>query len=590
MSPAAKAPPDGPEPDLFSPADEPSNDRLLRIDGDRGLSLAEKIAAGLQRLGYRTALHRIRLRGRFPLRLLAVPVDPMPGDRAVGARILAGRLPHSGYNAPARTVRLDDPAAPPAWRDWVNGFAWLRDLAAAADRKTGAAAAELLVARWLAQYGEFDAAAWRPDLVGQRILFWTAYAPYILSSPDLVHRSAVLNALARWARHLDRAVEKMPDGLGRVTAAGGLVVAGLLIPGGEARLKRGETLFDRALDALLLPDGGVTDRSPLTQLQLLELLLFVQSAYLARGGRATAPLVAALGRLVPALKGMVMGDGGFGAWHGGAAIRPERIDHAVRLSKVMARPSRQGAFSGYQRVAAGRSVIVVDAGPPPQARAAAAAHAGTLAFELSDGPQRLVVNCGAGIGLAKPLSPELAAALRTTAAHSTLVLGDSNSTRIRPDGALGKGVEEVVANRQESEEGVWLDLAHDGYVRRFGVRHRRRLFLSADGGDLRGEDLLETVPGRRVRRRGAGAGFDVRFHLGPGVEVVPTADGQGALLRLADGIVWQVRVRGGGLALDDSVWIDHDGVARTTRQLVVSGVASGGGAGGVNWSFKRAGR
>lgn len=588
MSAIDARPPDDSERDLFTPNDDAPGERLRRIDGDKGLSLSERVAAGLHRLSYRTALHRIRLRGHFPLKLIAVPADPIPGDRAAGENLVRGRMIHGGHNAMLRTARFADPAAPAAWRDWAHGFGWLRDLAAVTDRQAGSAIAEPLVARWLAQHAEFDAAAWRPDLVATRLLFWTAYAPYILSSPDLVYRSAVLNALARSARHLDRIVGRLADGMIRVTAVSGLIAAALVIPGMEARLPRAEGLLGTALDAVVAPDGGTADRSPLTQLRLVELLLFVRAAYTARGRQPADAITAALARLIPALKSVVMGDGAFGAWHGGGSARPERIDRAVVLSGIMPRPSRSASPAGYQRLAAGKVFAVVDAAPPPQARAGDAAHAGTLAIELSDGGSRLIVNCG-GACPETPLSAELAAALRTTAAHSTLVLADTNSTRIRAGGALGKGVEEVVVNRNESEDGVWLDMVHDGYVRRFGVCHRRRIFLSADGGNLRGEDLIESAPGRRLRRRGARAAFDVRFHLAPAIEITVTADGRGALLKLADGRIWRFRARGGVLAVDDSVWIDHDSAARATHQLVISATTAAG-AGGVSWIFERAGR
>ena len=603
-APPSVSPPDAP--DLFTvrPVDRTDDrlhsgggDRLRRGAGptasDKGVSLIERLAAGVRRLSYRTALHRIRLRGHFPLKLLAVPADPIAGDAAVGARIVAGRLPHAGYNAP-RTLRFGDPAAPLAWREWAHSFAWLRDLAAVADRARGAAIAEPVVARWLADHSEFDAAAWRPDLIARRLIFWTSYAPYILSSPDLVYRSTVLNALARMARHLDRVVDKVPDGVARVTATAGLTVAALLIPGVDARLARAEGLLDRALDAVVAGDGGVVDRAPATQLALIELLLQVRAAYRARGRPASAAVTAALDRLVPALAAVVMGDGATGAWHGGAvggdggANSSGRLSAAFAASGVLARPPRAAGGGGYHRIAGGATVLVVDAAPPPQARVADAAHAGTLAFELSDGAHRLVVNCG-GAG-ALPLPVELARGLWTTAAHSTLVLANSNSTRLRADGALGRGVEEVVVNRHESEDGVWIDLVHDGYQRRFGVRHRRRLFVGADGSDLRGEDAVEPATGTRLRRRGASAGFDVRFHLGPHVEATPTADGQGALLKLPDGRVWQVRARGGPLAVDDSVWVGPDGVARPTKQLVIAATTSAAGSGSVAWTFKRAGK
>jgi len=561
-----------------------ANQRLLRVDGDRGLSLTEKLTASLHHLSYRTPLHRFRLRGRYPLRLLGVPADPIPGDAAVGERIIAGRLIHAGHNA-AATASFDDPAAPSEWRDWAHGFAWLRDLAAAAPRAAGARVAEPIVARWLAEHAEFDAVSWRPDLLGRRLMFWSAYAPYILSSGDLVYRSAVLNAMARWARHLERAVDKLPDGLPRVAALGGLVTAALLIPGGEARLVRGQTALATALDAVLLPDGGIVTRAPLDQIELLELLLLLEGVYRARDMPLPAPFGLAVARLLPALKGVTMGDGTPGAWHGSGGVAATRLLHAIgHAGGANVRPARHGADSGYQRLTGGKTIVVADAGPPPVARVAARAHAGTLAFEMSDGAQRLVVNCGGARGLPRPLSPELAAGLRTTAAHSTLILDDTNTTRIRPDGGLGRGVEEVVANRQESEEGSWLDLAHDGYAKRFGVRHRRRLFLSADGSDLRGEDALEPLPGRRARPRHGR--IDVRFHLAPGVEAAPTVDGLGALLRLPDGGVWQFRVRGGALAVEPSLSIGGDGRPRATQQLVVAAAADAA----VAWSFKRAGK
>lgn len=559
-----------------------ADQRLLRIDGEKGLSLTEKLSARFHHFSYRTPLHRFRLRGRYPLRLLGVPADPLTGDAAIGERILAGRLIHAGHNA-ATTARFDDPAAPLAWREHVHGFAWLRDLAAAAPRAEGARVAEPIVARWLAAHTEFDADSWRPDLTGTRLMFWAAYAPYILSSGDLVYRSAVLNAMARWARHLDRAVDKLPDGLPRVAALTGLVAAALLIPGGEARQVRGEAALARALDAVLLPDGGIVTRAPLDQLELLERLLLLEAVYRTRDLGLPVAIGHAVARLIPALKGVTMGDGAPGAWHGSARLDAARVAHAVTCAGGdTVRPARHGADSGYQRLTGGKTIVVADAGPPPVARVAAHAHAGTLAFEMSDGSQPVVVNCGGACGLPRPLAAELANGLRTTAAHSTLVLDDTNSTRIRPDGALGRGVEEVVANRQESEEGSWLDLAHDGYAKRFGVRHRRRLFLSADGTDLRGEDVLEPVARHRRPRHGR---VDARFHLAPGIEASPTVDGLGALLRLPDGRVWQFRARGGALAVEPSLVIGIDGRPRATQQLVVSAAADTP----LAWSFKRAG-
>jgi uncharacterized heparinase superfamily protein len=182
------------------------------------------------------------------------------------------------------------------------------------------------------------------------------------------------------------------------------------------------------------------------------------------------------------------------------------------------------------------------------------------------------------------LPASLAEGLRTTAAHSTLTLADSNSTAIHADGTLGRGVTEVELSRQESDAASRIEASHDGYERRWGFLHRRQLLLTGDGRELRGEDAL--LPRGRKRRVGA-TGFAIRFHLGRGVQAAGTADGQAAILRLPGGSLWQFRCRGGAMGIEDSVWIDGEGRPVTVQQLVVSGEAAAGGS-NVSWAFKRA--
>jgi uncharacterized heparinase superfamily protein len=252
---------------------------------------------------------------------------------------------------------------------------------------------------------------------------------------------------------------------------------------------------------------------------------------------------------------------------------------------VRTKPLRQAREWGYQRLASGETVVVVDAAPPPLGRISGGGCASTLAFELSDRDRRLVVNCGGGNGGGANLPPSLAQGLRTSAAHSTLILSDTNSTAVLADGGLGKGVTEVELDREDGEAEARIEARHDGYAKRFGLDHRRTLILSEGGRELHGEDVLAPARGRK---RSTSAGFALRFHLGPDVEASPTADGQGALLRIDRGPLWQFRCRGGSLAIDDSLWVDAEARPRPSRQLVVSGESPPGGA-AISWVFRRAG-
>jgi uncharacterized heparinase superfamily protein len=557
--------------------------RLIRAGDDRGLSLFERFNLRFHRFAWKTPLHRLRLRGRMPLKLIAVPKDPIAGDKAAGEALLAGLLSHNGTEIPVEGFDFATLGLPEDFVSYLHSFAWLRDLSAAATRERGAKRAEGIARAWLAAHGEqISEPAWRADLWGRRILFWTAYAPYILSSTDPVYRSSLLYALARGARHLERTADKALPGLPRIAAWSGVIAAALVVQGGPARLKSGEAGLSCAFGLSLHDDGGLVSRSPTEQIAMVEILGQLRAVYTAARREAPEWLTEGLTASVGALLSVTLGDDALSSWQGGHMASRRRVAAAAEGAGIDALPLRQARGWGYQRVQARTSVLVFDAAPPPPPRALKGACASTLAFEFSDGPNRLIVNCG-GAGEARgALPPALVHALRTTAAHSTLALGDRNSTAIHEDGSLGKGVGEVELVRDDTA-GSRIEASHDGYVRRYGLLHERRLNLTSDGRHLVGEDRL-IATGRR--RRAEAVPFAIRFHLAPGIEATPTADGQGALLRLR-GAVWQFRCRGGQLAAEDSLWIDGEARPHATLQLVVTGETPAEGM-TISWELKRA--
>jgi uncharacterized heparinase superfamily protein len=567
----------------IAPADEvpiDSGKQLIRAGDEGGTTLFDRIAWRLRRFSV-PALGR-----RAPLKLVAVPKDPVAGDKSAGEALMQGALLHRGDRIPVDRIdfaRTGD--MPRDLADRLHSFAWLRDIAAAATRERAAKRAERIVDSWLAAHGAHPAEpAWRPDNAGRRLLFWTAYAPYILSSRDSGYRAAVLRHLAQTTRHLDKAADRAPPGLARVSAWAGLVASALVLQGGPVRLGRAEAGLMRALEASLSDDGGLVSRAPAEQLVLVETFAQLRAAY--NAGHADVPerVADAMAGAVGALLGATLGDEALSSWQGGNPLSRRRIAAAVEGSGVRARPLRQARGWGYQRLDAKNSVLILDGAPPPPSRGPSLGSASTLAFEMSDGANRLIVNCGGPGAAVDALPAQLVRALRTTAAHSTLTLGDRNSTAILEDGTLGKGVGQVELARDETGGIATVEASHDGYVKRFGLLHQRQLILSADGRELRGQDSLAAA-GRR--RRGDPVPFAVRFHLAPAVEAASTADGQGALLRVRGATVWQFRCRGGRLTIEESLWIDGDGIPHATSQLVVAGETPHEGM-TIGWVLRRA--
>ncbi|GGE04644.1 hypothetical protein GCM10011515_25320 [Tsuneonella deserti] len=581
------------------------------IEPGRALALADfsppAVGAGeaLIRLAYRLGVSGATLARPFGKparpRLLATVESPLAGDRAAGVALRAGHFLVYGVKAPIAQMDFA-PAArlTPPFERTVHGFTWLRDLCVSAPREQCTATAERILAAWLAANPgpggkQGKGAAWTVENAGLRLLGWLVHAPLILSGQDSRLRTKALKAMEETARWLDRSVSKAGDGLGQVAGWSAIVSAGLLLPDGKPRRLFGEAGLVRALGELVAEDGGVLSRSPLAQAQAIALLIELKACYRAVRREPPAAIEAMLGMLVPPLLTLTHGDGGLGSWQGAGAVPAERIAALVSASGVRTRPLKDARQWGYQRIVAGKSVLQFDAAPPPLARHARSGCASTLAFELSHGPQRIVVNCGGAAFAGGQVPVRIEQGLRATAAHSTLVLGDANSTAVLLNGKLGGGVGEVeldrrtIAPEKAGRGATRLEASHDGYVARNGLIHRRILILRDDGSELRGEDLL--VPAGKKGKRGK-IGFAIRFHIGPGIDLGLTANGRGAGLALPDGTYWQFRCgelgEGAALSIEESLWVDGQGRPQPIEQLVIQGLTPRSG-GSFSWLFKKMG-
>ena len=524
-------------------------------------------------------------------RLLATVENPLPGDPVGGTALRAGHFLVHGVKAPIAQLDFSPGAhlAPPFERV-VHGFTWLADLEACAPRPQCTQAAERVLAAWLAANPHpGKGAAWKVDNAGHRLLGWLVHAPLLIGGNDKPLRSRTLAAAAETARWLDRNVRRADDRLSEVAGWCAIVAAGLLLPEGKPRRLFGEAGLHRALGELVGDDGGVLSRSPLDQIEAISLLIRLAACYKAVRREVPQGMAAMRRMLVPPLLSMVHSDGGLASWQGAAALTEDRLRPLIAASGVRSRALQDARQWGYQRVGAGRSVLLLDAAPPPLARHTRHGCASTLAFEFSHGSNRLIVNCG-GAATAGGLVPaRIEQGLRATAAHSALVLGDANSTAVLIGGKLGSGVTQVEVERRMAETGkvpaTRIEASHDGYVSRYGLIHRRVLVLSDDGSELRGEDVL--VPAGRKGQRGK-ISYAIRFHLGPQVDASPTDSGRGAHLSLRDGGYWQFLTPQGGVTIEESLWVDGEGRPHPVQQLVIEGMESRSG-GRFSWLLRKMG-
>jgi uncharacterized heparinase superfamily protein len=540
----------------------------------------------LANLGLRSARRLHLAAGRFTGKPAPAGVRPLratPGGNAeTAADIYHGRWRLAGYTVECSPDGpFTDRTGNAAWTEALHGFAWLRDLATSGG-ELQRVHARGLVMDWIANGYRRLPAAQRSGVMAERVRTWTLHAPFLLAGASVQFEAAFLDELGRQVQELSLVGPASDDADERLAAAASVALAALALKGYEPMQA---TAFEQLTQELLrqiLPDGGHGSRSPQRLAQcLLTIMPVVIAADDLRIGLPSG-FGSTVMRMTTALRFFLHRDGGLAVFNGVARTLGRDIgDFLAAMPAASALPHRLPQ-SGYVRFTHGATVVLVDGGLTPPGGANALAIPAPGAFELSDGVNRLVVNCGA------PVNPDRdwVRAARTTAACSTAVIGDASAGRFTRSAIVSHilgapaitGLERCEAEVDETSQGSLLKIIHDGYASRFGCWHERRIFLSACGQDLRGEDSFHLD-----ERRATHADFAIRFHLHP--SVVVETDAEGVRLVTPGGRSWAFIARGGRLAVEPSIYLPDQTAAAASRQIVLRGNLAA--ARRVTWSFKR---
>jgi uncharacterized heparinase superfamily protein len=511
-------------------------------------------------------------------RLVIAPQDLRTADATRATEIYSGRFAFAGkvVVCDRRSIFEMEPPSD-EWAAALLGFGWLRHLRAAESGITRANA-RALVDEWISFQGGWHSIGWRPDVLARRIISWLSQSTLVLQDADVRFYRRYLRSLLRQVRYLRHTAGDARRGVARLQAVIALSYAALCIAGQARHIKSMTERLKGELERQILPDGGHASRDPGAVIEILLDLLPLRQAFASRNIAPPQALQNAIDRMMPMLRFFRHSEGTFAHFNGMGATPADLLLTLLAYDEARGAPFANAPYSGYQRLAAGGAVAVVDTGCAPPIEMSLDAHAGCLSFEFSAPRQSLIiVNCGMptiGRENWRPIA-------RATAAHSTVTFNDASSARFVELATFRRmlggspivgGPTRVTVNREESSDTIALRAMHDGYAARFGILHERVLILSTDGMRLEGEDIFLDADGES-RVRSARDEFAIRFHLHPTVRATRLTDGHGVMLMTPNKEVWTFSAHHDQVELEDSVYLAGSEGPRRTLQLVIRGHA-----------------
>jgi len=521
--------------------------------------------------------YRLTLKGRVPDGFVAAPHDGRPANTLLGKAILSGR--YTLANARMSVQGSGDPwnrASPSrAFAIELHRFAWLPHLMTQGD--DGAKEAMRLFLLWQKTFRSWTPFTWSEAVLPRRLINLSIFARRLAAAGQPWETHTLAQSIAEQGRHLLRLHNNAAYQASRAVT---LVAIGCVLSGkvGDSFRRKGLKRLPKALRRSTSSDGSPVSRSPEQALELLYDLLLLIDSLSQRSQPVPDYIEDHIGRLSRFVRALSHPDGSLVAFQGAESLLEDQIAPALihtesRAGATLPNVLEQGR---YHRML-GRSLSVfVDAGEAKAGDFGFAACDYPMTFEVSGGRDKLIVSPGWS-----PAQSEHQA-LRVIGAANTLSLGDE--LILKPlAGRFGELLNftlqgpryKVRSRRVEAEDsGTLLELEHDGWRPKFGLKHERRLYVDAQRDELRGEDrLTPQSTGRAAQKQmPVSTPYAVRFLLHPEVQASLARDRKSILLRGPGGRGWWLRHDAQDVAISEGT-VFEKGMARKTTLIVLHGAA-----------------
>ena len=204
--------------------------------------------------------------------------------------------------------------------------------------------------------------------------------------------------------------------------------------------------------------------------------------------------------------------------------------------------------------------VFFDIVQPNKDKISSSLSAGTLSFEFSGFGEKIITNCGASESLSK--NPEY---LRYSAAHSTIILQNTNISEIKEDNPHIRFPQSVIFNQTSDDEKIIWEGSHNGYLKKFNVIIKRKIIILKKENKILGEDLFISLNKNHDRII-----FHTRFHLTPNISSNFTNNKKNIILRTKSNHIWLFK-SDMELIEEDSIIVDNNST-ELTKQIVLKGI------------------
>jgi len=239
---------------------------------------------------------------------------------------------------------------------------------------------------------------------------------------------------------------------------------------------------------------------------------------------------------------------------------------------------------GYAILSGKKILLIMDIGSSPEKKFSKNYQCGCLSFEIISGNTKLICNSGFYFKEKNKLN----IISKSTAAHSTLYLNNHSSCTFKKTSFYNNNYNsELLTSLKIQSKKINIEkefdqviASHDGYQKKYGFIHERKIQFFKNKNRFFGEDVLI------AKKQFKNIKFGIRFHIYPGTKVVKTQEKNTILLSLVNGEGWRFNCPEYEVFIENGIFLGNKNKLIKNENIFISDITHSENQ-SIKWGFEK---
>ena len=442
----------------------------------------------------------------------------------------------------------------------LHNFFWLFTL----DLKSSKKITQSIILNWINSNDKYNSKNWEIDILSKRIIAWISNSKLTYEDSNEDYKKKFNEIVQKQINHLINETERSEDFDNKMIGCSAIILAGLSYQDKSKYLEFGLNLLKKIIKYSLDAEGFPKTRN-IRQLHFYYKYFILVREWL-KDSQTDIPdyidetiynLGTAYSLVWQGLKQSIL-------FNGNHEISNDDFDNYLFKFGYKFKNENQ-EIGGYSIQKNKRIALVMDVGPSPEKKFSRDYQSGALSFEIISGGNKIICNSGYFQNYKHKLN-ELS---KSTATHSTLIIDNNSSCKLRKIGNKSSIIEQGLKILNKSsvfEKNYWNIIAsHNGYLKKYGIIHERKIEFFPEHNKFIGTDTL-------IKKKNyKSINFEIRFHLQPSSKIMKTQDSKSIFIEV-DNEGWKFTCDNHEINLETGLYFGKKNSYIENQNIFISGM------------------